>query len=234
MRIPLYLAVAQWALLLALGLLVVTAYRQLARVLGQASTPAELGPPVGSRPSQIVYQPIRVRPGADPAGADSAEAGGELPAGDRAEPGGLAQLEAMLADAADAVRVFTPGHGQPALVAFVDPTCPSCEQLVGALAAVREAGELDGLRVLLLTSDPPAYLQISPAFQAAGLEIGRALDRGDLESYRPSATPLLVAIDGGGVVTRAGTAVRAAEVRAFSQSCLVPAPPPEALLPVTT
>lgn len=221
MRIPLYLAVAQWALLLALGLLVVTAYRQLARVLGQAGTPAELGPPVGSRPSQIVYQPIPVL-------------AGEPPASDRAEPTGLAQLEAMLAAAADAVRVFTPGHGQPALVAFVDPTCPSCEQLVVTLSAAQAAGELAGLRVLLLTSDPPAYLQISPAFQAAGLEIGRALDRGDLESYRPSATPLLVAIDAGGVVTKAGTALRAAEVRAFSQSCLVPAPRPEALLPVTT
>jgi hypothetical protein len=229
MRIPLYLAVAQWALLLALGLLVVTAYRQLARVLGQASTPAELGPAVGSLPSQIVYQPIPV-----PAAADPGPAGGGSPAGDQAKPTGLAQLEAMLADAADAVRVFTPGRGQPALVAFVDPTCPSCEQLVGTLSAAQAAGELAGLRVLLLTSDPPAYLQISPAFQAAGLEIGRALDRGDLESYRPSATPLLVAIDGAGVVTKAGTALRAAEVRAFSQSCLLPAPPPEALLPVTT
>jgi hypothetical protein len=249
MRIPLYLAVAQWALLLALGLLVVTAYRQLARVLGQASTPAELGPPVGSRPSQIVYQPLPVPTSAGPASAGPASAGpashgpasagpagagGGPSAGDLAEPTGLAQLEAMLADAEDAVRVFAPGHGQPALVAFVDPTCPSCEQLVATLSAAQAAGELAGLHVLLLTSDPPAYLQISPAFQAAGLEIGRALDRGDLESYRPSATPLLVAIDAGGAVTKAGTALRAAEVRAFSQSCLVPAPSPEALLPVTT
>ena len=225
MRIPLYLAVAQWALLLALGLLVVTAYRQLARVLGQASTPAELGPAVGSRPGQIVYQPLPV-PARTRVG--SAGAGRGRPAG------GLAQLEAMLADGADAVRVFTPGHGQPALVAFVDPTCPSCEQLVATLSAAQAAGELASLRVLLLTSDPPAYLQISPAFQAAGLEIGRAVDRGDLESYRPSATPLLVAIDAGGAVTKAGTALRAAEVRAFSLSCLVPAPAPEALLPVTT
>jgi hypothetical protein len=226
MRIPLYLAVAQWALLLALGLLVVTAYRQLARVLGQASTPAELGPAVGSRPGQIVYQPLPL--------GDPAARGGDSPDGDGPEPTGLAQLEAMFEDAADAVRVFSPGHSEPALLAFVDPTCPSCEQLVGSLSAAQEAGELAGLRVLLLTSDPPAYLQISPAFQAAGLEIGRALDRGDLESYRPSATPLLVAIDGGGAVTRAGTAVRADEVRAFTQSCLVPAPSPEALLPVTT
>jgi hypothetical protein len=223
MRIPLYLAVAQWALLLALGLLVVTAYRQLARVLGQGGPPAELGPPVGSRPSQIIYQPVS--PVAD---AVPSAPGGE------ASPAGLAQLDAIMADAADAVRVFTPGHGQPALVAFVDPTCPSCEQLVTTLSAAQAAGELAGLRVLLLTSDPPAYLQISPAFQAAGLETGRPLDRADLESYRPSATPLLVAIDADGAVTKAGTAIRPAEVRAFSQSCLLPAPAPEALLQVTT
>jgi hypothetical protein len=221
MRIPLYLAVAQWALLLALGLLVVTAYRQLARVLGQAGPPAELGPPVGSRPSQIIYQPV------------AAIADGEAGV-DRAEPAGLAQLDAIMADAADAVRVFTPGHGQPALVAFVDPTCPSCEQLVTTLSEAQAAGELAGLRVLLLTSDPPAYLQISPAFQAAALETGRPLDRADLESYHPSATPLLVAIDADGAVTKAGTAIRPAEVRAFSQSCLLPAPTPDALLPVTT
>jgi hypothetical protein len=236
MRIPLYLAVAQWALLLALGLLVVTAYRQLARVLGQAGPPAELGPPVGSRPSPVIYQPVPVPASAGDPGdpGDAARPADGPPARDQAEPTGLAQLEAMLADAADAVLVFTPGHGQPALVAFVDPTCPSCEQLVTTLSAAQAAGELAGLHVLLLTSDPPAYLQISPAFQAAGLEIGRPLDRADLESYRPSATPLLVAIDADGVVTKAGTAVRADEVRAFSQSCLLSAPPPEALLPVTT
>jgi hypothetical protein len=225
MRIPLYLAVAQWALLLALGLLVVTAYRQLARVLGQGATPAELGPPAGSHPDQIIYQPLSPATGAAlAAGAPGDQAGGA----------GLAQLEAMLADAADAVRVFIPGGGQPALVAFVDPTCPSCEQLVTTLAQAQAAGELAGLRVLLLTSDPPAYLQISPAFQGADLEIGRPLDRADLESYRPSATPLLVAIDADGAVTKAGVAIRPAEVRAFSQSCLLPAPSPEALLPVTT
>jgi hypothetical protein len=226
MRIPLYLAVAQWALLLALGLLVVTAYRQLARVLGQAGPPAELGPPVGSHPSQIIYQPVA-------AAADGAPGEAGQPP-DGAEPAGLAQLDAIMADAADAVRVFAPGHGQPALVAFVDPTCPSCEQLVTTLSQAQAAGELAGLRVLLLTSDPPAYLQISPAFQAAALETGRPLDRADLESYHPSATPLLVAIDADGAVTKAGTAIRPAEVRAFSQSCLLPAPSPDALLPVTT
>lgn len=229
MRIPLYLAIAQWALLLALGLLVVTAYRQLGRVLGQASTPAELGPPTGSRPGLIAYQPLSaaVPDGRVPAARPAPGAG-------RAGAAGLAQLEAMMRDAADAVRVFVPGQGQAALVAFVDPTCPSCEQLVTVLSAADEAGELAGLRTLLLTSDPAGYLQISPAFQATGLDIGRPLDRAELEPYRPTGTPLLVALDADGVVTKAGPAVRRAEVQAFIQSCLHPAPPADALLPVTT
>jgi hypothetical protein len=66
MRIPLYLAVAQWALLLGLGLLVVTAYRQLGRVLGRARQPAALGPPVDSRPGKIAYERIS-RPGGNSA-----------------------------------------------------------------------------------------------------------------------------------------------------------------------
>jgi hypothetical protein len=188
MRVPLYLAVAQWALLLALGLLVITAYRQLGRVLGRSRTPAELGPAVGSRPGRIAYERLS-------------------PPGDAGRAGSLA-----------------PGDGQPALVAFVDPTCPSCEELVTVLSAAQQAGELAGLRVLLLTADPPGYLQISAAFQATSLEIGRPLDRADLEPYRASATPLLVAIDSAGVVRAAGTAVRLAEVRAMSQACLLPQP----------
>ena len=39
-RIPLFLAVAQWALLLALGVLVVLMYRQLGHVLSRESKPA--------------------------------------------------------------------------------------------------------------------------------------------------------------------------------------------------
>jgi hypothetical protein len=123
-----------------------------------------------------------------------------------------------------------PGGGQPALVAFVDPTCPSCEELVTVLGAAQDADELGGLRVLLLTADPPSYLQISAAFRATSLEIGRPLDRADLEPYRATGTPLLVAIDAAGVVRAAGSAIRIAEVRAFSQACLLP--PPGALLPV--
>jgi hypothetical protein len=177
MRIPLYLALAQWALLLALGVLVITAYRQLGRVLGRSGAPAELGPPPGRPAGRIAYQRL-TGPGTGATGW--------------LEPG-----------------------GRPALVAFVDPTCPSCERLVGSLSAAGEAGDLDGTRVLLLTSDPPDYLQISAAFRATTLEIGRPLDDAELAPYRATATPLLVAIDAAGVVAAARTAVAPDEVRAM-------------------
>jgi hypothetical protein len=187
-RIPVFLAVAQWMLLLALGLLVVVMYRQLGRVLGQAR-PAALGPPVGSNAARFAY-----------ARADDQRAGDQT------------------------VRQFTPGNGQAALVAFVDPTCPSCEQLVAALGTAGRAGELAGLRVLLLMSDPPSYLRISDAFRSTSLEVGQAVARADLQAYSASATPLLVAIDGAGVVRSAGPAAQLADVRAAIRACLL-APP---------
>jgi hypothetical protein len=157
-----------------------------------------------------------VSAGSVSAGLGGADFGGAAAAGQRVD---------------DAVQSFVPGDGQPALVAFVDPTCPSCEELVTVLGAAWDADELSGLRVLLLTSDPPSYLQISTAFRATSLEIGRPLDRDDLEPYRASATPLLVAIDAAGIVRAAGTAIRLAEVRAYGQACLLPQP--GALLPVS-
>jgi hypothetical protein len=206
-RIPLFLVVAQWALLLALGLLVITAYRQLGRVLGKSRPAAGIGPEIGSRPGRITYQRLSA-----PAGASGA-AGHAAPA--------------------DADAVFVPGGGHPAMVAFVDPTCPSCEELVTALGTARDAGELGDTQVLLLTADPPDYVQISAAFRATQLELGRLLDRDELEPYRATATPLLVALDGWGVVRAAGTAARLAEVRAYRQACLL-GPPAGALLPVAT
>jgi hypothetical protein len=210
-RIPLYLAIAQWALLVGLAVLLVAAYRQLGRVLGQSQTPPELGPQTGTRPGRISYEQLSPPGGVHPNGVhpDGAESDGGSPA--------------------SALRTFVPG-GAPALVAFVDPTCPSCEELVAALGRAGEAGELAGLRVLLLTSDPPGYLQISAAFRDTALEIGRPLDDAELAGYRPSATPLVVAIDAAGVVRAAGTAARADEVRAMISASLLPSP--AELLPV--
>jgi hypothetical protein len=116
-----------------------------------------------------------------------------------------------------AARV-SPGHGQPALIAFVDPTCPACEQLVTSLDQLAAAGELDGARVLLLVSDPPNYLRISPAFQATSLEVGRPASAAEVAGYRAEATPLLVAVGAGGAVRAAGIVSRPAEVAAFVEA----------------
>ena len=179
-RIPLYLAVAQWALLAVLGVLVVVMFRQLGRLLNGRGRSSSVGPAVGSRAAMLAYS----RPG----------------------DGSVGRL--------------TPGDGLPALVALVDPTCPSCEHLVGVLDKAMQSGDLTGLRVLLLISDPPSYLQISDAFSSTRLEVGRPADRDGLDFYQVTATPLLVAIDGAGVVRAAGPVTRAGEVRGFARSCL--------------
>jgi hypothetical protein len=189
-KIPVYLAVAQWALLLALGLLVIIMYRQLGRVFGQTKPGARHGPPVGSNAASFEYMRV----------------------GD------------------DTMQYCAPGTGQAVLVAFVEPSCQACDRLVAAMSAAEHNGELAGLRVLLLTSEPKGYLQISDAFRSTELEIGRVTTRAVHEAYKVSDTPVLVAIDGAGVVRSAGPAVDLADVRAFSRACLLPAP--DVTLPV--
>jgi hypothetical protein len=178
MRIPVYLEVAQWALLFALGALVVVLYRQLGRLLRHEPPEGAPGPAIGAQAAPIRYQ--------------------RLPDGDTDQ--------------------LMPGDGQPALIAFVDPTCPACEQLVSSLGTLDSAGELAGIRVLLLVSDPPGYLAISAAFQDTHLEIGRPQSAAEVTGYRATGTPLLVAVDGSGIVRAAGTASTTSAVRAQAAS----------------
>ncbi|MGI8447986.1 MAG: hypothetical protein ACR2MP_12565 [Streptosporangiaceae bacterium] len=188
-RIPVYLATAQWALLLALGLLVIVMYRQLGHVFGPKAT-FEHGPAAGSGAPSFEYKRI----------------------------------------ADDTLQYVTPGNGEPALLAFVNPTCQACERLVSAFATAERAGYLKDLRVLLIISDPPAYLQVSEAFRTTTLEIGRVTSRATLNAYNAEATPLMVAIDSGGTVRAAGAAAKADEISTFVRACLLP--PPDSTLPV--
>ena len=190
MKIPVYLVVAQWALLLTLALLVIIVYRQLGRVFGRREPEARQGPLVGSNAASFEYMRV----------------------GD------------------DTLQYCAPGNGQAMLVAFVEPSCMTCDNLVAAMSAAGDAGELAGLRVLLVISDPPGYLQISDAFRSTRLELGRVTAHAVREAYNVSATPVLVAIDGAGAVRAAGPAVSLADVRTFSQACLLPAP--DVTLPV--
>ena len=183
-RIPVYLFVAQWALLGALAVLVVIMYRQLGRLLTGSDEADDLGPEIGRPAPALTYVAM----------ADGQE------------------------------RRLAPGADGPVLVAFADPTCPSCEQLVGALGELSSDGELDGIRALVLISDPPSYLRISEVFSGSQLEIGRPARRSGLDSYRVTATPLLVAIDASGVVRAADSVIKASDVRAFAAACRPPAP----------
>lgn len=192
MKVPLYLAVAQWTLLFAFGLLLIVVFRQLGRTLRKADAVAPLGPEVGSKAASLEYS--------------------------------------RFAD--DTVQYLAPGDGQPILLAFVEPTCPSCEKLVLALGTAERAGELSGLRVLLLTSNPKSYLKVSDAFRATRLECGRILAQATTQEYGATSTPLLVAIDRDGVVRAAAPAVELAEVRTFSRACLLPAAEGETI-PIT-
>ena len=192
MKVPLYLAVAQWTLLFAFGLLLIVVYRQLGRMLHKDDAAAPIGPAVGSKAASLEYS--------------------------------------RFAD--DTVHYLTPGDGQPTLLAFVEPTCPSCEKLVLALGTAEHAGELSGLRVLLLTSSPKSYLDVSDAFRATRLECGRILAQSTTQAYGATSTPLLVAIDRDGVVRAAAPAIRLAEVRTFSRACLLP-PAEAGSIPIT-
>jgi hypothetical protein len=193
MKVPLFLAVAQWALLFTFGLLLIVVFRQLGRVLHKTDTAAALGPAVGTKAPSLEYS--------------------------------------RFAD--DTVQYLTPGGGQPILLAFVDPTCLSCEKLVLALGTAEHAGELSGLRVLLLTSSPKSYLRVSDAFRATRLECGRILAQATMLAYRATSTPLLVAIDRDGVVRAAAPAIQLTEVRALSRACLLPRVEGESI-PITT
>src|SRR5690348_7535741 len=106
MEIPVYLEIAQWALLIALGWLVVIMYRQLGRVFGPQQEDAH-GPVIGSSAPGFEYLRVSDR----------------------------------------SVRQAEPGHGQPTLLAFVNPTCQSCDTLVASLTRAHADGDLAAVRV---------------------------------------------------------------------------------------
>ena len=73
MRVPIYLEIAQWALLLGLGFLVVIMYRQLGHVFGDKPH-EEHGPPVGSAAPPFEYLRVGDRSVQRPSRAGSSRA----------------------------------------------------------------------------------------------------------------------------------------------------------------
>ena len=195
MRVPLYLAVSDWVVLFALGILVILMYRQLGRVFGPSQETPNLGPAIGAHAESFEYTRVN----------DST------------------------------AHLFAPGQtARPALLAFVNPMCPTCELLVESLGVANADGELSKLQTLLLISDPPEYLQISNAFSTTTLEIGRTQSEEVIRAYNATATPLLVAIDSSGTIRAARPAAELDHVRALAQAAIDPpvarrsAEPPDA------
>lgn len=192
MRIPEYVAIAQWVLLLTLGLLVTLMFRQLGRQLGAAKAPPALGPPAGT--PAVGFEYVR------------------LDTGTR--------------------EFFDPAEGA-ALLVFADPTCPACEELVADLNQAHADGGLAEIRPLILTAEPASYLQISAPFRETRLPLGRPVSDSIRRAYRVSATPLLVAVDGAGLVRAAGPVIRPPDIAAFVRASTVPQPwPANATLPL--
>lgn len=192
MRIPEYVAIAQWVLLLTLGLLVTLMFRQLGRQLGAAKAPPALGPPAGT--PAVGFEYVR------------------LDTGTR--------------------EFFDPAEGA-ALLVFADPTCPACEELVAGLNQAHADGGLAEIRPLILTAEPASYLQISAPFRETRLPLGRPVSDSIRRAYRVSATPLLVAVDGAGLVRAAGPVIRPPDIAAFVRASTVPQPwPANATLPL--
>ena len=176
-RIPLYLEIAQWALLLGLGTLVIVLYRQLGRLLTTTGEPRR-----PARQSAAKAAPIRYA---------------RIPA--------------------DSACRLTPGDGQPALIAFVDPTCPACEQLVASLASCGSRASSTECAYCCSCPIRPGYLRY-----LCGVPGDEPGDRPSAQRRRRSAgtgstgTPLLVAVDRGGVVRAAGVTSKLTEVRAHA------------------
>jgi hypothetical protein len=181
-RIPEYVAIAQWALLLTLGVLVTLMFRQLGRQMGVIKSAPALGPTVGTPAAGFEYMRLDTRTS----------------------------------------ELFEPAAGHAALLAFADPTCPACEELVAALNQVHADGGLAEVRPLILIAEPASYLQISEPFRDTPLPVGRLVTGSARQAYAVSATPLLVAVDGGGVVRASGPATRPADVAAFVHAAVVP------------
>jgi hypothetical protein len=181
MVVPVYLELAQWAVLLLLGLLVIIMFRQLGRLFNREGPPQRAAL-AGTKAPDFSY--LRV--------------------GDNTE------LE------------FPAASGRPTLIAFVDPTCPSCEELVASLGEMVAAGELPGFRVLLLTADPPSYLHISGVFKSTRLELGAMTSRETRAAFDAATTPLLVAMDPAGLIRGTGHARTRAEILGLSRAATLP------------
>ena len=111
-----------------------------------------------------------------------------------------------------------PGDGMPLLIAFVDPTCPACEQLVSSLSAPQVADELLGCTDLAADVRPAGLCDRLPGFpgdQPGDRQAGQRRRSRKLPADQHSAAR---GVDRAGTVRAAGIARMPAEILAMSRT----------------
>jgi hypothetical protein len=92
----------------------------------------------------------------------------------------------------DAER-FEPASGRPSLLLFGDPSCDACERALRDLEVAVRSPLLDGVDVLVVTSEPDTHLAASETFRATSLRVGRTED-GVGHRYQVDVTPFVYGI----------------------------------------
>lgn len=90
------------------------------------------------------------------------------------------------------------------LLLFVDPGCMSCQNALRGLE--RLAPQFSSkMRLLVITSSEPAFLETSEVFRSTSLEIGRVKKEVIYQHYQTNTTPFLYLIDQDGVIRAKGS-----------------------------
>lgn len=118
--------------------------------------------------------------------------------------------------------IFDPAMEGPALLLFADPTCEACEVALTAADKVLTAGP-SGPGLLVVTSEPDAYVQASEVFRNSRFRLGH-VDSGVAQKlYGAKTTPMLFAIGKDGLVTAVLAPSSARDIRRLAASAVTSA-----------
>lgn len=117
---------------------------------------------------------------------------------------------------------FRPG-GRPRLLVFAEPSCTSCQETMRVLNALKAAGAVDEVDVVVATTEPPEFVRATPEFHESEFALLNVLPSVQSDLYEADVTPLLHAIGSDGLVRAAGSAVAPDEIEMLLHAARSPA-----------
>jgi thiol-disulfide isomerase/thioredoxin len=114
-----------------------------------------------------------------------------------------------------------PIANRPAILAFVNPRCESCEEAVRALEGISESWRRLGIEIIIATDSGDAVFNASPTMSSTPLTLGLVEDGLPFRLYHISMAPFILTIDGEGVVRSRGGAVTKSEIAQVVQPLVV-------------